>query len=549
MDATAADDVATGGLVGPAGHVGAAGPCVARRHMADLQAAAALLAADSSGATEWSGPDRHAVFADLTRTIDALTATRAAVLIAERDADTWRGHGDPDLSGWAGRVSRLGKHGGTAQVRQATELDTVPDVVVAVTEGRIPLEHATIIAKIASAGTPAQRDAATSTSGQEALVELAETQDAGTFGKTADRWAATLDPEGLERDHQAQYRARYFQVSTGPNGSHLKGLLDAITGQKLTLALEAVAGRPGINDDRDFGQRNADALTSLALAALGDPTTKPGAHVPPQISLILTEATWIAAQADRERRRASLTTFGFLGTVEPGLDGDDTRSSEPGRDGGDHRTPSTPASGVPAEPGEPGEAAGEAGEAADGQRANGEPASYAPATLEDGTPVAASELSQLMCDCELTRIVVNADGVPLDLGRTERLFTGPQRKAVIARDRECAVPGCTAHARWCNIHHLAWWTRDGGVTSVENGVLLCNFHHHEVHRLDLTLTRHTLARGTGPGPGPGDTIARVRYEFHDRAGRPVWTTRDRVPRRDPGQDPGRDPDLLDFLVA
>ena len=43
-------------------------------------------------------------------------------------------------------------------------------------------------------------------------------------------------------------------------------------------------------------------------------------------------------------------------------------------------------------------------------------------------------------DCELTRIVINSAGVPLDLGRTERLFTGPQRKAVNARDRECAWP-------------------------------------------------------------------------------------------------------------
>ena len=79
---------------------------------------------------------------------------------------------------------------------------------------------------------------------------------------------------------------------------------------------------------------------------------------------------------------------------------------------------------------------------------------YAPATLEDGTPVPSRELGVVMCDCELPRIVKDAAGVPLDLGRTERLFTGPQRKAVIARDRECAWPHCHAHARWCHIHHL-----------------------------------------------------------------------------------------------
>ena len=144
---------------------------------------------------------------------------------------------------------------------------------------------------------------------------------------------------------------------------------------------------------------------------------------------------------------------------------------------------------------------------------------YAPATLEDGTPVPSSELGVVMCDCELTRIVINSTGIPLDLGRTERLFTGPQRKAVIARDRECAWPHCHAHARWCHIHHLRWWQRDGGVTSVENGALLCNFHHHEVHRLDLTLTRHTITAGAGPGSTGIASIARVRYEFTDPTGR------------------------------
>ena len=122
-------------------------------------------------------------------------------------------------------------------------------------------------------------------------------------------------------------------------------------------------------------------------------------------------------------------------------------------------------------------------------------------------------------DCELTRIVINSAGVPLDLGRAERLFTGPQRKAVIARDRECAWPDCHAHARWCHIHHLTWWQRDGGVTSVENGALLCNYHHHEVHRLDLTLTRHTITAGRGPGNTAIASIARVRYEFTDPSGR------------------------------
>jgi len=133
-----------------------------------------------------------------------------------------------------------------------------------------------------------------------------------------------------------------------------------------------------------------------------------------------------------------------------------------------------------------------------------------PATLEDGTPVPTTEVAAALCDCDLTRVVLDAEAVPLDLGRTQRRYAGAQRRAVIARDRHCGWPGCTANARWCQIHHIAWWDRDGGATSVDNGVLLCSFHHHETHRRDLRITRLRPAPGAaGSGPPP------AAYRFTD----------------------------------
>jgi hypothetical protein len=145
-----------------------------------------------------------------------------------------------------------------------------------------------------------------------------------------------------------------------------------------------------------------------------------------------------------------------------------------------------------------------------------EPADHAPVriepvTLDDGTPVPLSEVARALCDCELTRVVMNAEGAVLDLGRTQRTYTGAQRRAVITRDRACAWNDCTAQPRWCEVHHIRWWDRDTGPTSIDNAALLCTYHHHETHRRDLTLTRINRP--------PGDTA--VRYHFHDPQGRLV----------------------------
>uniref|UniRef100_UPI0012DDB561 HNH endonuclease signature motif containing protein n=1 Tax=Cellulomonas sp. HZM TaxID=1454010 RepID=UPI0012DDB561 len=120
-------------------------------------------------------------------------------------------------------------------------------------------------------------------------------------------------------------------------------------------------------------------------------------------------------------------------------------------------------------------------------------------TLEDGTPVALSELAKALCDCDITRIAITADNVPVDLGRTARVYTGAHRRAVTVRDQGCAWNGCETPARFTEIHHIRWWDRDNGETSLENAVMLCDYHHHRVHEHNLTIERHVPP----PRPAPG----------------------------------------------
>src|ERR687892_404498 len=53
------------------------------------------------------------------------------------------------------------------------------------------------------------------------------------------------------------------------------------------------------------------------------------------------------------------------------------------------------------------------------------------------------------------------------------------RRALMARDRTCRWPGCTARGHH-DAHHIEFWG-DGGRTVLENLVLLCRFHHRHVH--------------------------------------------------------------------
>ncbi|MFB2572271.1 HNH endonuclease signature motif containing protein [Micrococcus sp. IITD107] len=84
------------------------------------------------------------------------------------------------------------------------------------------------------------------------------------------------------------------------------------------------------------------------------------------------------------------------------------------------------------------------------------------------------------CDGQILPVVLGAQGQIVDAGPARRVFPAPLRRAIIARDRGCAAPGCGQPATYCQVHHVQHYEH-GGPTTVENGVLLCEHHHQAVH--------------------------------------------------------------------
>jgi hypothetical protein len=100
-------------------------------------------------------------------------------------------------------------------------------------------------------------------------------------------------------------------------------------------------------------------------------------------------------------------------------------------------------------------------------------------TLEDGTPISAKTVQRLACDGTLSR-VVKAGSVVVDVGRATRSVSPAQWRALKARYRTCAFPGCDRPTSWTSPHHVEFWAR-GGRSDLPNLLPLCYYHHRLVH--------------------------------------------------------------------
>ena len=72
-------------------------------------------------------------------------------------------------------------------------------------------------------------------------------------------------------------------------------------------------------------------------------------------------------------------------------------------------------------------------------------------TVVGGEPLSATAIRRLACKADIIPVVLGGKGEILDLGRTRRLFSPAQRKALRLRDQHCRAEGCTIPAAWCEV--------------------------------------------------------------------------------------------------
>lgn len=379
-------------------------------------------------------PDASRAHASLRRAQDALGVVAARVLArVEADggwATTPKGRASRDFDEWVAKETRGSRAGARRQTRlaRAVHHETVPGLAKSVARGDVSLEHADVLTRLGPT-TPARREALASAqtdrnSGH--LLEKAGELGLDEFVKEVKRWAAKVDPTADEQGHRDATERVTCALSPRDDGVAMTAFMTAVDGAAFDAALTAVAGVPAADDTRSHAQRLGAALGDMARLVLdhGLAAGKSGGFRP-HLSVHVSWETLVAQ----------------VNAVSSGQ-----------------------------------------GDAGGGGVAVGRPvvpAGWEAAVLSDGTPIPASVLARLACDSEVSRVVFGPGSQVLDVGRAERLYTGALRRAVVARDRHCAYPGCDRPPKFGEVHHVKHWAAHAGETSVQNGVLLC-WHHHDV---------------------------------------------------------------------
>ncbi|MFY0408275.1 DUF222 domain-containing protein, partial [Solicola sp. PLA-1-18] len=142
-------------------------------------------------------------------------------------------------------------------------------------------------------------------------------------------------------------------------------------------------------------------------------------------------------------------------------------------------------------------------------------------TTSTGQRMSAGEVRRAACHAGVIPQVLGGASLPLDLGRTQRLFNRAQRLALAHRDGGCAFPECDRPPSWTEAHHAREPWSHGGSTDLDDGVLLCPFHHRTVHDDGWTITFDT-----DDGRPASVPPARLDPYRRPRAGTPYRPKRD-----------------------
>ncbi len=411
-----------------------------------LQSAAQVLA--GADVTSWSDGQVREGLLSLLRVANQLTAVLSHVSVSFDTRGLAEQDGFRTARSWLIAFGRMSQGAASGWLSRGRLLAQLPALSAAAQSGAVSAEQIRTVADlVGQVGVDAVSPL------DEVLAGVAATAGPGEVAQACERIRAHVDPDGPDPDPHAGDR-RALSISRYGSLFHVSGRLDAEGGATLLTALDTLS-RPTTPDDPRTGvQRRADALVELARHTLQTGTLPTTGGVRPQLGLLITpEALLGLRHATGTPPAAGAAVGANSATTAHGAadgDGDGAADPPPGRP-----PDALQCAGVPMAPQLPWSA------------------------WADRLPTCVAQ--RLACDCEVWRVVLDpATGLPLEVGRAHRIMPRWIRKALHARDRGCRWPGCTVPADWTEVHHLLAWYH-GGMSNVENCLLMCRWHHGLVH--------------------------------------------------------------------
>jgi hypothetical protein len=370
--------------------------------------------------------------------------------------------GAPSTASWLRGRSRITSGEASLRVKTARGLRELPATAQALEDGAITLAHARAIAMLAH-----DTDLATTRQIEIRLIELARLVDPVRFSCELRliREAYTRDgSDGKDNekpdDPDDEYR-RLSVVASFEGRFNLNGWLTPEGGAMLKAALDALA-RPLPDDERTTTQRYADALVELARRQLNQGNLPAKNGVRPHM-FVSAQSTPAGAGDGGDDTSASTGDGGDDTSASTGDGGDDTSAST--GDGGAEENTAAARDERPIPP--PPGSGGAVVRLTQGQVVGG-------GVLSD------KALERIACDATISRVLFGPDGHLLDLGRSTRVVSPAQWRALLLRDGGCVFPGHDCPAAYCEAHHLISWL-DGGPTDLWNLAPVCTFGHTLVH--------------------------------------------------------------------
>ncbi|UPK74197.1 HNH endonuclease [Nocardioidaceae bacterium SCSIO 66511] len=376
---------------------------------------------------------------DLQAALDLLDGVRASLFAQLKESEAHKSDGASTVAGWARQELRMGLGESRRHTKAGQTLKTLPKVADALRAGTIRAAHVDeFTVGVTKVGADIMTDL------QDVLLPIAKTCEPRDLRVAINELNDIVNCEERDKAYQRGMNKRDIRVDKCGDGYYVSGMLDPVTGAKFARWAKTVSMPEYDGDDRAPSDRRVDGLGRM----LDDQSTPPPPEQQPSDEQPEQEPS-------KPRRRAD-TTLLVLADLETLL-----------------RLP--------------------------GAR---------PATLVGFGPIGPQLLGYLTCGADTSGILTHGttngptpQANVLNVGRTSRLATAAQRKAITARqDGICANPGCGS--TFLEFHHVNWWNRDGGRTDLSNLVGICGGCHQLVHQNRLII-RHdgsggfTFHRSTG----------------------------------------------------